>query len=406
MVADIRFEPTNVEPLEGMIAAIGKVTAGVVGVVNIVSCVAGFGDVTIAWQPFDVVSSDTRGGEVCGYELEMSVPPSSGMVPSVVGNDTGALTRDRSKAAAVVAAHELAVQRWRRIYRGAETRYTVPGAPGDACFRVRAYSKSGFSAWSTETPLATEAKELEYDCEKKLPHGVLYWLGTKGNPLGGAWRNPHVTGAVTAHASSVQWGAYDLSQLTGQSTSVFSTKSEPHSWAMVDLGANYRLSPTHYTIFARSDIDYNMLRRWSAEGSVNGEDWCVVASVVVEIREREREREREICRALPMMHGTTTRIAARRSSLTTPRTVRPSFLPSFLPLALFLSLSRSRSQNRFLLRKHNFDCALREAGGSATWELMNTGMSFRYLRIVQTGANSHGNYHLIISHFEWYGTLN
>ena len=105
-----------------------------------------------------------------------------------------------------------------------------------------------------------------------------------------------------------------------------------------------------------------------------------------------------------MMHGTTTRIAARRSSLTTPRTVRPSFLPSFLPLALFLSLSRT--QNRFLLRKHNFDCALREAGGSATWELMNTGMSFRYLRIVQTGANSHGNYHLIISHFEWYGTLN
>ena len=375
VVADIQFRPTNREPLESVIRAIGDVRAGVMGVVNIVQCLPGVGQVTLAWEPASVVASDTSadGGVVLGYELEMSVPPSSGQVASIIGNNQYSSTQARAVAGSATAGGVDTSQRsWRRVYRGREPRFCIKGAPSDAAFRVRAFSKAGFSPWSTETPVATQPVDLVYDFDGDT-NGVLHWLGTMGNTA--RWSNPHDIDVVRAHASSVQWGAYDLGQLVGRATSVFSTKSEPNSWVMVDLGAEYRLCPTHYTIAARSDIDYNMLRRWCAEGSVDSEEWCVFV----------------LRHVAPF--ALRTRFVHVRAPL--PQASRTPRLTPLPPLRHY----------RFTLRRHNFDTALNAAGDIATWELLNTGMSFRYLRIIQYGANSHGNYHLILSHMEWYGKL-
>jgi len=64
------------------------------------------------------------------------------------------------------------------------------------------------------------------------------------------------------------------------------------------------------------------------------------------------------------------------------------------------------NMNWQILKEHRGDDSLQEiAGSSASWPLPNLKVPYRYLRVLQTGPNSSNSYHLILSGFEVYGTL-
>ena len=407
VVADIQFRPTNREPLEAVIRAIGDVRAGVVGVVNIVECLPGVGQVTLAWEPASVVASDTSagGGVVLGYELEMSVPPSSGQVASIIGNDQYSSTLARNVAASATAGGVDTSQRsWRRVYRGREPRFCIKGAPSDAAFRVRAFSKAGFSPWSTETPVARQPVDLVYNFDGDT-NGVLHWLGTKGNTA--RWSNPHDISVVRAHASSVQWGAYDLGQLGECSfmyryilrVSCSQFDSLPLTYLMNSWPRDERLLDEERAEL----VGYGRPRR-RVPPLPDTLHHCRALRHRLQhappLVRRGLRRQRRVVRLRPASRGSVllpVRVRAHRCERLSSASQPPHRVAVRAPPPL--------RYHRFTLRRHNFDTALNAAGDIATWELLNTGMSFRYLRIVQYGANSHGNYHLILSHMEWYGKL-
>ena len=75
------------------------------------------------------------------------------------------------------------------------------------------------------------------------------------------------------------------------------TREIKGSWWCVDLGANYRLFPTHYSLrHGKKDGDC-ILRHWKLQGSIDGEDWK-------DIDTQPRKGEREFTGPYPYATGT------------------------------------------------------------------------------------------------------
>ena len=110
---------------------------------------------------------------------------------------------------------------------------------------------------------------FEYNFDE---NGVLYYLGSYGKRRN--WQNPHTIGQVRAFASSLG-NSCNVDSFVGRSVTNCRTEDEPFSFFGVDLGAERRLVPTHYTLRNRNSPTH-VVKNWYLEASVTGATWMIL----------------------------------------------------------------------------------------------------------------------------------
>lgn len=101
-------------------------------------------------------------------------------------------------------------------------------------------------------------------------NGLVFYLGTNGKAE--TFSNPHTRGTILMSASSVlSPGAPSV--LTDRGASAFYTQNAANSWVKLNIVANFRLRPTHYTWRGRSDFNNNHLRSWRLQISNDDSSW-------------------------------------------------------------------------------------------------------------------------------------
>lgn len=102
--------------------------------------------------------------------------------------------------------------------------------------------------------------------------GIIGWIATCGNKK--EWKNPHNTGKVKVHTSSVGKGS--RATLVDISPADFWTGDVPSSWISIDFGPQRHICPTHYSLRHGGNYNGDFLRTWDLQGSVDGISWKTI----------------------------------------------------------------------------------------------------------------------------------
>uniref|UniRef100_A0A7S1N3T9 F5/8 type C domain-containing protein n=1 Tax=Eutreptiella gymnastica TaxID=73025 RepID=A0A7S1N3T9_9EUGL len=108
-------------------------------------------------------------------------------------------------------------------------------------------------------------------------NGILYWMGCDYGRA--EYRNPARLGLVTVTASSCEYG--DASHAVAHSSiasdhETFMTQSVAGSWLVVDLGVQYTVCPTAYTLRNCIINPCHSLANWDLQGSTDGKTWTTL----------------------------------------------------------------------------------------------------------------------------------
>eukprot|EP01124_Arcella_intermedia_P032180 TRINITY_DN7458_c0_g1_i1.p1 TRINITY_DN7458_c0_g1~~TRINITY_DN7458_c0_g1_i1.p1 ORF type:complete len:637 (+),score=167.55 TRINITY_DN7458_c0_g1_i1:84-1994(+) len=158
--------------------------------------------------------------------------------------------------------------------------------------------------------------------------GIIGWIAT--NCQKSEWKNPHTTGRVKVHCSSLAKGSrFTLVDI--QHAEVW-TNDIASSWLSIDFGPHRRITPSYYSLRHGGNYKADALRTWDLQGSVDGIVWTTI-------------------------------------------------------------------------NRHANDDSLNGAFAVSHFPVLGSTESFRFFRILQTGHNSSNHNFLLLSGFEFYGTL-
>lgn len=105
-------------------------------------------------------------------------------------------------------------------------------------------------------------------------NGVFYWIGTQGNTQ--PYSNPAVSGLVTATASSTLNSNAVASNLTDRGTAIAHSANDPNAYFEYDIGPNYSLIMSSYSLKGRDDSGVHLPVDWKMEASKDSSSWIDV----------------------------------------------------------------------------------------------------------------------------------
>lgn len=125
-------------------------------------------------------------------------------------------------------------------------------------------------------------------------NGVIYTLGTNFNttPFTNPASNNNCSIIVTR---SSQGHGHPLDLLDLRKGTLSCTKDEESSWWRIDLGEDYTLFVTHYSLRHGRDNGLSVIRNWNLEGSRDGRNWKIL---------RRHENDRTLKDPFPYFTGT------------------------------------------------------------------------------------------------------
>lgn len=103
-------------------------------------------------------------------------------------------------------------------------------------------------------------------------HGIVRWIGTKEGTE--PWKNPHITGRVKVHSSSLAKGSRQI--LVDKTPNQVWTNDTPSSWFSIDFGPHRRITPTYYSLRHGGNYKGDTLRTWDLQGSIDGVTWKTI----------------------------------------------------------------------------------------------------------------------------------
>jgi len=99
--------------------------------------------------------------------------------------------------------------------------------------------------------------------------GIIGWISTNHGRTN--YRNPHNTGKVKVHSSSLAKGS--LWVLVDSTPSDVWTKDVPSSWFSIDFGPHRRVTVSNYSLRHGGNYVADTLRSWELQGSIDGVNW-------------------------------------------------------------------------------------------------------------------------------------
>lgn len=116
---------------------------------------------------------------------------------------------------------------------------------------------------------------MSFDYDEDDPaffKGIIGWIATGGNKR--EWKNPHNTGKVKVHTSSVGKGS--RATLVDKTPADFWTGDIASSWISIDFGPHRLITPTHYSLRHGGNYKGDFLRTWDLQGSIDGITWKTI----------------------------------------------------------------------------------------------------------------------------------
>ena len=109
-------------------------------------------------------------------------------------------------------------------------------------------------------------------------NGVIHWIATRGGS--NEWANPALPEPDTERprvqvtVSSMEKG--DPASFVALEPVQTWTKDVPASWVTWDLGSDYAVAPSHYSLRHGGNYKADSLRNWDLQGSTDGVSWSVL----------------------------------------------------------------------------------------------------------------------------------
>eukprot|EP01083_Nonionella_stella_P111628 327587_1 len=109
-------------------------------------------------------------------------------------------------------------------------------------------------------------------------NGICYAIGSNYGQK--RFSNPHTQGLIIIKSS--RWANGKVEQILGRVKRPFGGPFHCHSdniqngWFSIDVGANMKIKPTHYTLRHSGYSSGYYLRIWNFEGSNNGNNWNIL----------------------------------------------------------------------------------------------------------------------------------
>eukprot|EP01006_Ploeotia_vitrea_P004108 TRINITY_DN113858_c0_g1_i1.p1 TRINITY_DN113858_c0_g1~~TRINITY_DN113858_c0_g1_i1.p1 ORF type:complete len:569 (-),score=29.35 TRINITY_DN113858_c0_g1_i1:74-1618(-) len=109
-------------------------------------------------------------------------------------------------------------------------------------------------------------------------NGIMYWIG-RNYGTAPHYKNPASQGLITVVASGCEYGAEAnaiMHQCIADKHMTYMSNDSCGAWLEVQLGVQYCLCPTHYTVRNCPINPGHALCNWAFEGSNNGFEWDVL----------------------------------------------------------------------------------------------------------------------------------